>query len=111
LLFYIIYLACSLENEFNFVNCIELNFFREGYVVIKVFVLHDPSLPLASYQDRINQIATLTAGFPNILPFQRSLLTDRAGLLIRQYVHDNLYDRIRLDFISFYNFHLYFCYQ
>ena len=70
-------------------------FFREGYVVIKVFVLHDPSLPLASYQDRINQIATLTATFPNILPFQRSLMTDRAGLLIRQYVHDNLYDRTR----------------
>ena len=69
--------------------------FREGYVVIKVFVVHDPSLPLQSYQQEITRISRALSGFPNVLPFQRSLLTERAGLLIRQFVHDNLYDRIR----------------
>ena len=69
--------------------------FREGSVVIKVFVIHDPSLPLSSFQDALTAITNAVSGFPNVLPFQKTLLTDRAGLLIRQYVHDNLYDRIR----------------
>lgn len=67
---------------------------KEGYVVIKVFVIHDPSLPLSSYQEELTKITKYVSGFPNVLPFHKSLLTDRAGLMIRQYVHDNLYDRI-----------------
>ncbi|XP_047134081.1 phosphoinositide 3-kinase regulatory subunit 4 isoform X1 [Hydra vulgaris] len=67
---------------------------KEGYVVIKVFVIHDPSIPLQPYQEELSRIGKSVSGFPNVLPFQRSVLTDRAGLLIRQFVHDNLYDRI-----------------
>lgn len=74
--------------------------FREGYVVIKVFVIHDPSLPLSSYQEELTKITKYVSGFPNVLPFHKSLLTDRAGLMIRQYVHDNLYDRIRYDNVT-----------
>ena len=70
-------------------------FFREGFVVIKVFAIHDPSLPLKVYQDQISSIKRRLSGVANVLPFQGALLTDKAGLLFRQYVHDNLYDRIR----------------
>ena len=70
-------------------------FFREGFVVIKVFAIHDPSLPLKVYQDQISFIKRRLSGVANVLPFQGALLTDKAGLLFRQYVHDNLYDRIR----------------
>eukprot|EP00794_Sanderia_malayensis_P015350 gene15350-16926_t len=67
---------------------------KEGFVVIKVFAIHDPSLPLKSYQDQISLIRFKLKSAPNVLPFQGALLTDKAGLLFRQYVHDNLYDRI-----------------
>jgi len=67
---------------------------KEGYVVIKVFVVHDPSLPLESYQNELIKITNSLKGFPNTLPFEKTLLTERAGLLIRPFVHDNLYDRI-----------------
>ena len=67
---------------------------KEGYVVVKVFVIHDPSLPLKSWQEELTKIAEKVSGFVNVLPFQRLVLTDRAGFMIRQYLHDNLYDRI-----------------
>ncbi|XP_065061458.1 phosphoinositide 3-kinase regulatory subunit 4-like [Rhopilema esculentum] len=67
---------------------------KEGYVVIKVFAIHDPSLPLKVYQDQISLIKRKLSGTTNVLPFQGAQLTEKAGLLFRQYVHDNLYDRI-----------------
>lgn len=70
-------------------------FLREGFVVIKVFAIHDPSLPLKVYQEQISKIRNVLTGVPNVLPFQGAYLTEKAGLLFRQYVHDTLYDRIR----------------
>ena len=63
--------------------------------MIKVFAIHDPSLPLKVYQDQISLIKRKLSGATNVLPFQGAQLTEKAGLLFRQYVHDNLYDRIR----------------
>ncbi|XP_032813676.2 phosphoinositide 3-kinase regulatory subunit 4 [Petromyzon marinus] len=67
---------------------------REGLAVVKVFAIHDPSLPLRSFQKRVEDQRQRLAVAPNCLPFQRTALTERAGLLFRQYVRDNLYDRI-----------------
>lgn len=67
---------------------------REGLAVVKVFAIHDPSLPLRSFQKRVEDQRQRLAIAPNCLPFQRTALTERAGLLFRQYVRDNLYDRI-----------------
>lgn len=67
---------------------------REGFVVVKVFAIHDPSLPLKSYKDQLEEIKNKLSAAHNQLPFQKFMLTDKAGLLLRQYVKDNLYDRI-----------------
>ena len=63
--------------------------------MVKVFAIQDPSLPLKSYQDELTNIKNRLLNAPNVLPFAKSILTDKASLLLRQYVKDNLYDRIR----------------
>ncbi|KAK2148717.1 hypothetical protein LSH36_486g02011 [Paralvinella palmiformis] len=67
---------------------------REGLAVVKVFVIHDPSLPLSKYKDDLEEIKGRLQGASNCLPFEKSLLSDKAALLFRQYVKDSLYDRI-----------------
>lgn len=67
---------------------------KEGWIVVKVFAIHDPSLPLRTHRDRLEEIRSLMTCIPNCLPFQKSILTDKAAILMRQYVKDNLYDRI-----------------
>ncbi|XP_044166788.1 LOW QUALITY PROTEIN: phosphoinositide 3-kinase regulatory subunit 4-like [Acropora millepora] len=67
---------------------------REGLCVVKVFAIQDPSLPLKTYQDQLTVIKNRLAGASNVLPFHLSILTDKASLLIRQFIKDNLYDRI-----------------
>ena len=64
--------------------------------MVKVFAIQDPSLPLKTYQDQLIQIKNRLVGAPNVLPFNYSILTEKASLLIRPFIKDNLYDRIRL---------------
>uniref|UniRef100_A0A8D8G8I8 non-specific serine/threonine protein kinase n=1 Tax=Culex pipiens TaxID=7175 RepID=A0A8D8G8I8_CULPI len=66
----------------------------EGLVVVKVFVKHDPSLPLEQHLDKIEYIKKNLANAVNCLPFQRVLTTERACLIIREYVKHSLYDRV-----------------
>jgi len=72
-----------------------VSLYREGLCVVKVFAIQDPSLPLKTYQDQLTEIKNRLAGASNVLPFHLSILTDKASLLIRQFVKDNLYDRKR----------------
>ncbi|EEB17192.1 Phosphoinositide 3-kinase regulatory subunit, putative [Pediculus humanus corporis] len=67
---------------------------QEGLVVVKVFVIHDPSLPLTTYRNGIEDIRTKLASAVNCLPFQKTILQDRAGFIIREYVKSSLYDKI-----------------
>ncbi|XP_063054702.1 phosphoinositide 3-kinase regulatory subunit 4 isoform X2 [Engraulis encrasicolus] len=67
---------------------------REGLVVVKVFAIQDPSLPLTSYKQELEELKIRLASCQNCLPFQKATLTDKAAILFRQYVRDNLYDRI-----------------
>ncbi|KAI0213060.1 Phosphoinositide 3-kinase regulatory subunit 4 [Lamellibrachia satsuma] len=67
---------------------------KEGLSVVKVFVIHDPSLPLQTYKDRLKEITGRLHNASNCLPFQRATISDKAALLFRQYVKDSLYDRI-----------------
>ncbi|KAG1666656.1 Phosphoinositide 3-kinase regulatory subunit 4 [Nymphon striatum] len=66
----------------------------EGLVVVKVFANHDPLLNLQPYKQEIHEIRYQLLNGTNCLPFQDTIPTDKAGLLIRQYVKYNLYDRI-----------------
>ncbi|XP_026320617.1 phosphoinositide 3-kinase regulatory subunit 4 [Hyposmocoma kahamanoa] len=67
---------------------------REGLIVVKVFAVHDPSLPLAEHKERILKIKEQLASTFNCLPFQRVILTDKAGLLMREYCKCSVYDRM-----------------
>ncbi|XP_068624877.1 phosphoinositide 3-kinase regulatory subunit 4 [Battus philenor] len=67
---------------------------REGLIVVKVFAVHDPSLPLAEHKERILKIKEQLASAFNCLPFQRVILTDKAGLLMREYCKCSVYDRM-----------------
>ncbi|XP_074653856.1 phosphoinositide 3-kinase regulatory subunit 4-like [Tubulanus polymorphus] len=69
---------------------------KEGKAVVKVFAIHDPSLPLKAYKDYIEDIQVkLSGNTNNILPFQKVIVSDnKAALLFRQYVKDSLYDRM-----------------
>ncbi|XP_046685549.1 phosphoinositide 3-kinase regulatory subunit 4-like [Homalodisca vitripennis] len=67
---------------------------QEGLIVVKVFAIHDPTLPLSMYRDRIEEIRNRLASANNCLPSQRVILTDRAGFLMRGYIKYSLYDRI-----------------
>ncbi|XP_014273976.1 phosphoinositide 3-kinase regulatory subunit 4 [Halyomorpha halys] len=67
---------------------------QEGLVVVKVFAIHDPSLPLAAHKSRIEQLKKILGSAVNCLPFQRAVLSDKAGFLMREFVKYSLYDRI-----------------
>ncbi|KAL1512914.1 hypothetical protein ABEB36_002417 [Hypothenemus hampei] len=67
---------------------------QEGLVVVKLFVIRDPSLPLQSHKDRLEEIRKLLASAVNCTPYQKFILTDRAALIVREYVKYSLYDRI-----------------
>ena len=65
-----------------------------GLVVVKVFVIHDPSLPMRTYQEKLLELKNVLAPTFNCLPFQQAVLTERAGFLVRQYTKYSLYDRL-----------------
>ncbi|XP_071440948.1 phosphoinositide 3-kinase regulatory subunit 4 [Hetaerina americana] len=67
---------------------------QEGLIVAKVFAIHDPTLPLSTYKDKLEDIRIKLASAVNCLPFQRAVLTEKAGVIMREYVKYSLYDRI-----------------
>uniref|UniRef100_A0A4W3GSF6 Phosphoinositide 3-kinase regulatory subunit 4 n=1 Tax=Callorhinchus milii TaxID=7868 RepID=A0A4W3GSF6_CALMI len=67
---------------------------REGLVVVKVFAVQDPSLPLTAYKQELEELKLKLRGAHNCVPFQRANFTEKAAMLFRQYARDNLYDRI-----------------
>lgn len=67
---------------------------REGLVVVKVFAIQDPTLPLTSYKQELEELKIRLHSAQNCLPFQKATQIEKAAVLFRQYVRDNLYDRI-----------------
>lgn len=66
----------------------------EGPVVVKVFVIHDPTLPLNQYKKKLDDISATLTTAANCLQFHHTQVTEKAGFMFRQYVISNLYDRI-----------------
>ncbi|XP_053678461.1 phosphoinositide 3-kinase regulatory subunit 4 [Anopheles nili] len=66
----------------------------EGPAVVKVFVRHDPSLPLEQHLERIEYIKKHLANAVNCLSFQKVLTMEKSCLIVRQYVKHSLYDRV-----------------
>lgn len=44
---------------------------EEGLIVVKVFVIHDPTLPLEDHKVRVESIKKSLTNAVNCLPFQR----------------------------------------
>uniref|UniRef100_V5EMI1 non-specific serine/threonine protein kinase n=2 Tax=Kalmanozyma brasiliensis (strain GHG001) TaxID=1365824 RepID=V5EMI1_KALBG len=65
-----------------------------GPIVVKTFVKPDPSMSLKSLVKHIRIEREALADVPNVLTYQKVVETERAGYLIRQWLHSNLYDRI-----------------
>ena len=63
--------------------------------MVKVFAIQDPSLPLRTYHNQIKETTDKLQYTSNVLPFEKIIITEKAGILVRQYIKDNLYDRIR----------------
>lgn len=47
---------------------------QEGLVVVKVFAIHDPTLPLTTYKDRVEEIRLKLGPAINCLPFQKAIV-------------------------------------
>lgn len=48
---------------------------QEGLIVVKVFAIHDPTLPLSAYKDKLEEIRSKLASAVNCLPFQRMIVS------------------------------------
>lgn len=67
---------------------------QEGLIVVKVFAIHDPTLPLQPYKECLDDIRIKLSSAVNCSPFQKIVVTEKAGLIMREYVKYSLYDRI-----------------
>jgi phosphoinositide-3-kinase regulatory subunit 4 len=68
---------------------------RNGPLLIKIFVKPDPGLTvLRTYHSRLNTQREHLADIPNVYTYQAFLETDKAGYIIRQWLANNLFDRI-----------------
>uniref|UniRef100_A0A452DLG0 Protein kinase domain-containing protein n=1 Tax=Capra hircus TaxID=9925 RepID=A0A452DLG0_CAPHI len=61
---------------------------REGLVVVKVFAIQDPTLPLTSYKQELEELKIRLHSAQNCLPFQKAAekASEKAAMLFRQYV-------------------------
>ncbi|XP_068243849.1 phosphoinositide 3-kinase regulatory subunit 4 isoform X3 [Palaemon carinicauda] len=66
----------------------------EGPVVVKVFVIHDPSIQLSTHKQLIEDIQVKLSTAANCLQFHSLKVTEKACFMFRQYVKGSLYDRI-----------------
>ncbi|KAI4561657.1 hypothetical protein MJG53_016711 [Ovis ammon polii x Ovis aries] len=69
---------------------------QEGPVVVKVFAIQDPTLPLTSYKQELEELKVRLHSAQNCLPFQKAAekASEKAAMLFRQCLRDSLYDRI-----------------
>lgn len=74
-----------------------------GLGVAKVFVINDPTLPLKAHNEKIDQLREIVKDNPNSLGFIKSIINDKAAILLRQYIKYNLYDRLSTrPFLTFF---------
>lgn len=70
----------------------------EGKIIVKVYIKHravDEKL-ITEHEKTLEKISTIVKliKLANVLPFHVFVHTEKAGYMLRQYFHNNLYDRI-----------------
>lgn len=68
----------------------------EGLLLVKVYFKRGDSIDLKEYERRLSQIREIFLSLqnPHVWPFQQWLETDKAVYLLRQYLFNNLHDRL-----------------
>ena len=69
---------------------------QHGVVVAKVCMKANPGISFKQYARALKQERHALRDIPNVLSYQRIRETAALGLLVRQYVHTSLYDRISI---------------
>ncbi|KAI5363352.1 Putative serine/threonine-protein kinase Vps15 [Septoria linicola] len=67
-----------------------------GVVVAKVCTKIDPKVSFQKYAQALKQERKLLRDIPNVLPYARIRETSTIGVLVRQFIHTSLYDRISI---------------
>ncbi|SMY27531.1 unnamed protein product [Zymoseptoria tritici ST99CH_1A5] len=67
-----------------------------GIVVAKVITKSNPSVSFKRYSALLREERQKLRGIPNVLPYARIRETAAFGLLVRQFVHTSLYDRVSI---------------
>ncbi|MFH4975365.1 hypothetical protein AB6A40_002074 [Gnathostoma spinigerum] len=66
----------------------------EGAILVKVFLIQDPSFSIEPYRDQILQIRDLLASAYNCCPFKKVIVTSRFAILSRSFQKNTLYERL-----------------
>lgn len=69
---------------------------HDGIVVAKVCTKKGPDVSFQHYVKALKQERRLLKDIPNVLPYARIRETSTIGVLVRQYIHTSLYDRISI---------------
>ncbi|KIJ34245.1 hypothetical protein M422DRAFT_263742 [Sphaerobolus stellatus SS14] len=67
---------------------------RNGPLVVKIYIKHDPGLSLRTYSSRLKAERDALKDLPNVYSYRAFMETDKAGYIVRQWLEGNLYDRI-----------------
>lgn len=68
---------------------------QNGIVVAKL-ISKLPNVPYKRYGQLLREERQKLRGVPNVLPYSRIRETSTLGLLVRQYIHQSLYDRVSI---------------
>lgn len=69
---------------------------QHGIVVVKLCLKSNPSISFREYGKALREERNRLSKVPNVLAYQRIRETSTVGLVVRQYVHTSLYDRISI---------------
>jgi len=69
---------------------------QQGLVVVKLCAKNNPSVSFKQYAKLLKAERSKLVDVPNVLPYQRIRETQTLGILVRQYIHNSLYDRVSI---------------
>ncbi|KAK5165581.1 Serine/threonine-protein kinase [Saxophila tyrrhenica] len=69
---------------------------QQGLVVVKVCAKTGPNVSFKQYAKLLKAERSRLRDVPNVLPYQRIRETPTLGILVRQFIHSSLYDRVSI---------------
>ncbi|KAF2483129.1 protein kinase WD40 [Neohortaea acidophila] len=69
---------------------------QHGVVVVKVCAKNNPTVSFKHYAKELRAERYALSDVPNVLPYQKIRETATIGVLVRQFIHSSLYDRVSI---------------